>query len=152
MTIRTHSKFTRTASEVIEEILRICSGTCPDELNEKVWRAVVLEKNDYTLKRDEDQGIGTTVVSAKLRIERIPQGFLDKLLGRFLGNIGVTIVIPPVNSNVKIHSVGVDIVFGDRRIDRRRDLVARTLYQKDLEQALSTLKKKVPELNLISVQ
>lgn len=152
MTIRTRSTFTRTASEIIEEVLNICAGTCPDELNKKIWRAVVLERKDYVLKRDEDQGIGTPVISAKLRIERIPQGFFDKLLRLFLGSVGVTIVIPPVHSRVKIHSVGVDIVFGDRRIDKRRNIVARVLYQKDLEQALSTLKKKVPELNLTSVQ
>lgn len=153
--IKTHSIFTRTASQIIEEVLNICAGTCPDEFNKKLWQTVVLEKRDYVLKRDEDQGIGTPVTSAKVRIERIPQGFFDKLLRLFLGSFGLAIVIPPVHGHVKIHSVKVDVIFGNRRIERRKSVLARTLYRlyrKDLEQALSTLKEKVPELNTHSIE
>lgn len=146
--IKTASVFTRNASQIIAEILNVCTGLSPNELDKKLWKAVVRE-NNYVLSRDEDQGIGTPVTSAVLRIDRIPQGFFDKLLQLSLGNFGLTVYIPPVHSHVKIHSVGVDVMFGDRRIERRKSVLARTLYRKDLEQILSTLKKEVPELNVL---
>ena len=152
MTIKTHSKFTRTASEVIEQILLICTGLYPDETEKKVWKMVILENKNYTAKRFDDKDKEFPVTAAKLRIERIPQGLLDRLLKLFFGSFGLTIVIPPVHSHVKIHTVDVDLVLGDRRVSGRRSPLVKTLYRKDISQILSILQEKVPELNTRSIE
>ena len=152
MTIKTHSIFTRNAQEIVEQILLVCVGLYPDETEKKVWKMIVVENRSYVTKRFDDKDKEIPVTAAKLRIERVPQGFLDKVLRFFFGPFGVVINIPPVNSYVKIHAAEVNLMFGDRRVSQKRDPAVRILYQKDVDKILSTLKERVPELNTLLLE
>ena len=89
MTIKTHSIFTRNAQEIVEQILLVCVGLYPDETEKKVWKMIVVENRSYVTKRFDDKDKEIPVTAAKLRIERVPQGFLDKVLQFFFGPFGV---------------------------------------------------------------
>ncbi len=145
--IKTHSRVTRTATEVADAIVKVCTGIAQDEIFGKLWKTEVRLYRYCVKGKTEKFEVGTPVTEAKIKLNRVPKGFLDKVLNFFYGDFGVTIVIPAVISYVKIHAVEINLVFGDRRVSKRRDPAVRTIYRRDIDRILLILKEKVPELN-----
>lgn len=143
MTITNHPH--RTAGEIIEAILIIFADYHLVTQNKK-WKLIVEKNRNYVTKRFNDKDKEHPVTEAKFRIQKVPEGLLEKILFFALGDFAVTIVIPPVHSHVHIHSVELDVMFGNRSISGKDNFLVQ-FYREILNDILNKLQTQAPELN-----